>query len=97
MGLDHCNSSWLLFVCPWDFGPHNKQATTSSGCQNQINPVVSDVHGMTNPSDMLLQSGHGTPGRKVTALSRNAGRATGTHFSREDTDCCGDDEEVGVA
>lgn len=48
---------------------------------------------MTNTSDMLLQSGLGTPGRTVTALYRDAGRAMGTHFSREITV---DDEEVCI-
>lgn len=51
----------------------NRRARTYySGHQDQIDLEVSDVRSMTNPP-VLLQSGHGTPGRTVTARSRDAG------------------------
>lgn len=70
--LDHCNSSRLFSSAHGCQTQSRRARSCYSGHQNQINLEVSDVHGMTNPP-VLFQSGHGTPGRTVTAPSRNAG------------------------
>lgn len=69
-------------------GSEDRQAITYFASQNQIKPEVSDVRDLTNPSDVPLQSGHGTPDRTVTAPSRDAGRTIGPRFSRVFTDLC---------